>query len=296
MIQSLANNEIELFGIITKQQMEFNKLSRLQYPIVINWCITGKCFNKCIYCYGNNIRDIVMNEEKTNEICCNILKLQPENVILTGGEPLLNINIDNIIRNISEKANVIVDTNGIEISGRNIHLFKERKVKLRISLDSINYQVNEYIRPSSYCNSTKLVINHIKYYVDVGFHVIIQTVLTRFNENELIKLAEFLVSVGIKEWRIQKVLTDNERLQPFSKKEKIKIILSKYPINIQYVNYLESDPSGIILVEPNGLFFTKKKNGERILINEKKPDNPSLCDVLSKINHQSHYNRYLLIN
>lgn len=279
------------FGIVTKQNIY--PTFHLYHPILVNWCITGNCQNNCQYCYGENIRNIQSSEDNINDICDNILNLQPENVVLTGGEPLIFPQIESVIEKMMGKTNILVDTNGIALQMRHMRYFRENHVVLRISLDSIHPIINEFIRPSNCVRSTALIIEHIKAFLAEGIHVIIQTVLTRYNEKSIYEMADFFVSIGVKEWRIHKVLAEDQKLCPINEREIIQTLSSRYPIQIQVVNGIDSDPSGIILVEPDGCFYTKTKEGRKIRISELQPCKPSLDEVMSKINHKSHFNRYI---
>lgn len=84
---------------------------------MINWTITGKCQNKCVYCYGDDIiqcNDITLKED-LEEIINHLRYINPRVIVVSGGEPLLHPQIQYILEHLSF-CDVIVDTNGLAIS------------------------------------------------------------------------------------------------------------------------------------------------------------------------------------
>ena len=133
----------------------------LDYPLLINWTITGKCQNKCVYCYGDDIiqcNDITLKED-LEEIINHLRYINPRVIVVSGGEPLLHPQIQYILEHLSF-CDVIVDTNGLAISQDFFRHIKEN-THIRISIDSEKEEINGVLRKNKNSNATRTVINNI---------------------------------------------------------------------------------------------------------------------------------------
>lgn len=106
------------FIIVIKaiENIILSKLFNLQRPIQVSFAVTNKCNLKCIYCYGEYFyrkqTDFTLEElKKTFNYLKKIGVLQ---IYLTGGEPLLRTDFDDIVNYLKKlKFNIGIVTNGI---------------------------------------------------------------------------------------------------------------------------------------------------------------------------------------
>mgnify|MGYP001305090650 CR=1 FL=1 len=296
-------------------------------PIIINWLITGNCTHNCRYCYAEDLMRGKTKEPDEDVIIAtveSILRYNPLVVVLTGGEPLLSPYLKMIVELLYEKAGIMVDTNGFLLTDEYIDFFKKYNVVLRISLDSPRPRVNDKLRPlnKKKFKSTKAFekcFNALCRSLDKELTVVVQTVLTSENENELIEFGQVLVSLGVKAWRIQvvmpsilkqeayKKLRTQKRKYRNKKSEKdfeytIEALLSKHKnmwrnnISLQISNYGERASNNVILVSPDGCFYTESVVGNgKILIDKDNPKQPSIDRILNQVNTSSHFMRYMNI-
>jgi sulfatase maturation enzyme AslB (radical SAM superfamily) len=124
---------------------------RPEYPIVINWLLTGKCALQCQYCYAEDLMRGRLPEpsmKKVDEIAEAILSYHPISVVLTGGDPLLSPYLEKILSALHKRTGIIIDTSGFTFSNEHLILFKKYGVFVRISLDSEIPRINDTVRPS----------------------------------------------------------------------------------------------------------------------------------------------------
>lgn len=124
--------------------------------------VTNECNLKCVYCNKCNID--IENHEKyiSSAHVDNILgKLDcmsgqlPLAVNVTGGEPLLNNDLENILINIKKYTNnIVVWTNGTLLNSENIIFLKKYCNYIIISIDDLSEKINDSIRgKGSYAGS-----------------------------------------------------------------------------------------------------------------------------------------------
>ena len=296
-------------------------------PILINWLITGNCTHDCLYCYAEDLMRGRIEEptEKTIEETAKIiLSYNPLAIVLTGGEPLLSPYINKILDLIHGKAGIMIDTNGYALTDELIALFKKYDVVLRVSLDSPRPRVNDRLRPLK-TKSKKVKkgfetsFNALCKALDAGITVVVQSVLTSENENELLEFGDLLVTLGVKAWRIQIVMPSNIKKEasiklhaPKSKSKSkkneksyrfsIEELLSRYKytwkecMSLQISNYGEKTVNNVILVSPDGNFYTEHVTGnKKVLIDEENPKKPTVNKIQNQVNSSSHFVRYMNI-
>lgn len=80
--------------------------------------ITSYCNMNCIYCHNEgNLQNAILTKEQIKKIIDECKELNIKSVRITGGEPLISPEIEDICKMLSEdyKINVEINTNGIEI-------------------------------------------------------------------------------------------------------------------------------------------------------------------------------------
>lgn len=146
--------------------------------------ITGHTCNlKCRHCYlscnSTNKTKSFLTPDKIRKTFENTNLQDLEEVYLTGGEPLLHRDINNIIRYCIKHTNVNVLTNATLINDkkarflRQIEVDSDYEIIFRISLDHYIEQKNDEIRGKG---SYKKALNGIKSLVNNGFNPVINAV------------------------------------------------------------------------------------------------------------------------
>ena len=283
---------------------------------VINWLISNKCLFKCNYCYASDVINRKFEMVDVKKTAESILELQPLAIVLCGGEPLIEkekmIDALNIL---GGKVGIIVDTNGYNYDEELTDLFVKYKVVVRVSLDTLQNDLTQKIRPlndkKKDNNILDDIVSNIVKYRNKKIPVLIHTVVSSVNKNSLVDLYDKLPKLGVNGWRIFSVINpnDEDRKESFDEmmtfrfvktlkeaqediKKKMEYLRnshkSKSNFSLQVVSTTDGSKNSVILVLPNGRFVTESLNR-----NEKTEIN--MNDIFSKdiVSRKEHYERYL---
>lgn len=157
--------------------------------------LTELCNLRCFYCMpeeGVPLRDKAefMKHEELLEIASVFVKLGVKKIRLTGGEPLVKGNIENILSGLAKlPVELAITTNGILVN-KYINAFKNNRIKnINVSLDTLNKEKFLKISRRDYFDK---VLNNILLLIDEGFNVKLNTVLMRnVNDDEIIDFITF---------------------------------------------------------------------------------------------------------
>ncbi len=185
---------------------------------VIDVYITGQCNFKCQYCFGENDK----NDAITLELYTKILEFANSigaKVGLTGGEPLMHPNFEEIVLSSKKKqVPLILRTNGMLLN-KYIYLCDSFEW-IGVSLDGTE-NINNIMRPTAkgfvYTASDKIEIP-LKSIRDIkdkfpSIKILIATVATSKNIKYLLDLAELLrnKSIPVNLWKIYQFTSNNFR-------------------------------------------------------------------------------------
>lgn len=160
------------------------------------WGITQKCNFHCLYCYAN-AGEIDVNSQKEEglslEECFRVVdevkKIGFFELVLTGGEPLLNKNVFEIAKYAKSKGLMVgLLTNGSLVKNENIEEFKIFDY-VKISLDSYDSEANDKLRGKG---SFDRITEGIRLLRDNGINVTIGSVLTKYNCDSVDRTIEYV--------------------------------------------------------------------------------------------------------
>lgn len=165
-------------------------------PLLINIEVTKTCNAFCSFC---NYYLTSKNEERLNDYSFIVKKLKPFTVSITGGEPLLRRDLEDIIREIKRAhwgCYVGVVTNGSLLNEKRASSLRNAGLdQISISLDFPDgrHDANRGI-PGLF----KKIISIIPFLKTLDFYRIsFNTVITAQNLHDLIKIAEMARDMGI---------------------------------------------------------------------------------------------------
>ncbi len=282
--------------------IENDEIKRIISPVSICWMIENACNLNCIYCFAEhkNLNNSVNDYKATVN---HILSLNPITVILTGGEPTLNRNIKNILKYISNDAITIVDSNGTYMSFEELIPYLKNSV-VRFSIDSLDTKIIEQVRPSKRLSDTANQISRIEKNIQIltsnNIPVIIQTVMTRYNINELASIHNFLIKNGVKRWYISAVkysekCKDNYGSMGLSTNEALSInqlVESYHDINVTFSIEEDAGARARLFVEKSGKFFVDTII-DGIEYVGKNPYCPTPEEIYDKLDCKKHYDLYI---
>lgn len=302
-------------------------LPATDYPILINWFLTGKCPLDCVYCYAEDLmrhRVDEPNEAGIVKRAEEILRLKPLVVVLTGGDPLSSPYLETALELLSGKVGLVVDTSAYGFSEKRLQLFKKYNVNVRISLDSEIPALNQRQRPllikKKTAKQTALpAIDAICHCLDEGVTTTVQTVATKKNANNLVSLGDKLYRLGVRSWRVFKVAPSKIKMENYNKfvgtntdsggKYHGKKARGPYAYNFEILMNASSNRwnnemdiqvtfnekvNSVILLGPDGIFYTESvlRPGKAI-IDDINPQSPSLESFKYVVDMNAHAERYL---
>ncbi|MGL4760803.1 MAG: radical SAM/SPASM domain-containing protein [Sarcina sp.] len=228
-------------------------------PISTYVAITGRCMYKCWHCSAKRFikgEDNYKEELSTKDmkrIVSNLQELGVGIIGLTGGEPLLRKDLEEIISYVDERSTSYLFTNGFGLTLEKAKALKKAGLfGVGISVDNIKEATHDEKR--GYKGAYKIAIEAIKNCKNAGLYTMAQTVCTRemLSSGEIFELNKFLKTLKVDEVRILEPIPCGSLLEKndavLSKDEKRQLIdlhikLNKnkeYP-KVSVFPYIESE-------------------------------------------------------
>ena len=309
-IQSLVNPLTEAsFSEFIKTQAD-KKTTNIdsKYPFYLGWEVSGRCNLDCIYCFA----ETAIHTDNTDQIMKtaeNILAVHPLVVGLSGGEPTLNAKLPDIIKLFSGKVSLILNTNGTtQLLGKIVPLLKEAGVLVRLTVDAMNNDLLNQVRPpvsmpSGGFDQVSILRRNIKLLVESDVNMMVHTVVTQQSKGYLAETAEELISLGVKRWHMycvdpcwkckdifDDIYVDKAELRTIC--EGLKVQYGD-KLHITYPSSsVQSRECAILLVDSTGRFFVNP-NDEHVRFIGQDPTAPSIDEILAELDYETHKKCYL---
>ena len=153
--------------------------------------VTENCNLKCIYCIDDNIlntyKNDILSDDEIVKIATQCASLGIKKIRITGGEPLVRKNIENLIyrlNNIKEIEEIYITTNGVLLNDKIEILKKNGLTGVNISLDSLD---KDRFKKLTKSDKLQQVLNSIDKALELGLKVKINTVIVDdINKDEII--------------------------------------------------------------------------------------------------------------
>lgn len=170
-------------------------------PLTAEVKVTSRCNLKCRYCniwkYQDKFRDLSVEQQA--KILISLRNLGVRIVTITGGEPLLYVNLEEIItlvRKYHMRAHVI--TNGILLTNNKVvKLVKAGTDSIILSLDTLDPELYEYLTGASFKfmeQALESLLYIKKKYQDID--VAVNYVINRYNIGEIASFAKRITDYG----------------------------------------------------------------------------------------------------
>ncbi|MDP2926247.1 MAG: radical SAM protein [Nanoarchaeota archaeon] len=167
--------------------------------------VTNRCNFKCAHCAFDSgiikMPELTLGELK--KILSDTKKLRGERFDITGGEPLVRNDIEQIIKigkNLGYKIELV--TNGYLLGKKKLKRFKSLGLDaIAISLDGSNPEIYNKIRNRNDKTFHK-VINNIKLSKKYGFKTKVNTVVFSSNLEDIPNIIKLCLSIGVDEYGI----------------------------------------------------------------------------------------------
>ena len=295
----------EILNYLSNHKTNINQNIVFGSPFHVNWLIEETCNLDCIYCYAHDkMHHRRVREQIRNTVEC-IEKLEIINVGLSGGEPTLNPYLSDVIQMLDGRCSISMDTNGpLMCLSKMAALLKKANVLVRITLDAVDESIISKLRPAK--NSFEqlpVIFSNVQELMNSGVSLMIHTVVTRYNVNHLMNVAEKLCHLGVKRWHMYGV-NYSEKCKGFYNEirlRKSELVEAYLKVKNQYGRIIEMslhfdeesfNAKAILLIDSHGKFYVDSiKNGIRYI--GCNPMNPTLHDIQKEIDVTLHCQGHL---
>ncbi len=203
--------------------------------------VTDRCDFRCVYCMGEEMtflpRDQVLSIEEISLVARAFTELGVEKIRLTGGEPLVRRNIDELVSNIGALEGLrdfTMTTNGAQIRRYGSSLRQSGMQRLNISLDSLN---PERFRELTRTGKLEKVIDGIHAAKEAGFERIKlnAVILKGRNDDEILDLVDFARDEGVDISFIEEMplgnVSEHSRQETFCSSDDVRAVIeTRYPL------------------------------------------------------------------
>ena len=178
------------------------------FPEIVTFRITSKCNNNCKYCYGPQKDIEELDFLKLKRLFHLFSKNGVKAIVLTGGEPLVREDFEEIIKELKKlNFKIFLDTNG--------DLFFKYSDLITKNIDVLGLPID--FPNKSYRNSDNLntIFNILNFFKDKSQKPILRigTVVTNDNINELEKIGDLIKDYPIDIWKIYEFIPQNNAVK-----------------------------------------------------------------------------------
>jgi len=190
-----------MFTWQTKKSM-FKAILTKNSPFYIQFYVSKFCHLKCKMCniVEANADVIPFDSDKIEKIANNLVKIGAGVVLLTGGEPFLRPDIDEIVRIFTEKKlNVRLQTAGIGKRKEAISKCVEYGAQdINISIDSLDENLSDYINgvKGSWQDAIEMIAYVSLVFPDNDSICALGCVLSPYNIDEIEAILDFATQIG----------------------------------------------------------------------------------------------------
>ncbi len=230
-------------------------------PLVINWMISGKCNLYCEFCYGQFLSSQIKKEDKFY-ILNQIAEHKVPKLILTGGEPMLDNDIIEIIKMAySHGIFTSLHTNGLLVNELFIQKIKKYIGRISLPLDGSSDYMNFLMRGEDKYFTKIIKLIEILKEKQISFSI--KTVASKINLNDIEKIAEIMLFLNPHIWLITefkplrrgKSYQDKFQLNP-GDFDILKSKIKSYPLNVGFFSNDNLSHHPHFFINANGEVFT----------------------------------------
>lgn len=199
-------------------------------PVITNFAVTAKCPCNCWHCsFSNRPKKDELSLEELKQAISDVQDLGTSVIGITGGEPLLRQDLEEIIASIGERSMPLLFTTGYKLTIERVRDLKKAGLEIPvISLDHYRPEVHDQGRRRQ--GMFEYALKAIEMFKDEGFYVAVSFVPDRKlvdNREELFKTVDFFRDLGINDMRLTSPILSGEltsRPEELLTKENVKTI------------------------------------------------------------------------
>ena len=174
-------------------------------PVVTNFAITPQCPCNCWHCsFSDRSKKDILSLDQLKKAISDVQDLGASVIGLTGGEPLLRDDLEDIIASIDKRSMPIIFTTGYELTRDRVKRLKNAGLEIPvISLDHYKAEIHDKGRRKE--GIFDAALNAIQLFQDEGFYVAVSFVPDKplvSDRREIFKVIDFFKDIGINDMRL----------------------------------------------------------------------------------------------
>ncbi|MHA1110906.1 MAG: radical SAM/SPASM domain-containing protein [Promethearchaeota archaeon] len=174
-------------------------------PVITNFAVTAKCYCSCWHCsFSDREKEDGMSTEQMKKSIAEIQDMGVSVIGLTGGEPLIREDLEEIISSIDSRSMPIMFTTGYGLTVERVRKLKEAGLVIPVlSLDHYTAEVHDKGRGRKGIFDGTL--KAIEMFKDEGFYVAVSFVPTKSlveDKKDFFKMLDFFMELGINDMRL----------------------------------------------------------------------------------------------
>jgi len=212
--------------------------------------LTNACPQNCQYCYNKNRKGKLLNTAQIKQAIQDLKKIGVFWLGFTGGEPLLNEDIVEILKSAGNDCTIKLFTTGSNLTEKLAADLKNAGL-LYVSISLDHWKEEEHDRIRGYKGAFRTALNAIEIFKNIGIHVSVSSVISKemLRENQVRGFLKFLTDLGVHEawlseakptveafWNKASVITEEERLSLVNLQDKYN---KEGKITVNYLGHFE---------------------------------------------------------
>jgi len=188
-------------GLLTAEKVLIDRpaLKRAPEPSLryLELQITDACNLRCKHCYIDGPGTHELSVQQVLATLREFQEMQGLRVLISGGEPLLHQNFDEINEMLPDFfLRKVLFTNGLLLKKHSVNALKVDEIQ--VSIDGLE-QAHDRIRGNG---TYKRAMETVSFALDAGYDVSISTMVHRGNLSDFDAMERLFKSLGIKEWTV----------------------------------------------------------------------------------------------
>lgn len=172
------------------------------FPYTVILYLTNNCYHNCKHCFKGIRKTINSLEYRSITDFLKKYAGKVAKVQLTGGEPLLYPNFENILLEYGDNYEFVITTSAYHIKDSTLNALKKAKL-VQVSLYSFNTtQTDIFMENPGACQN---IVQNIRQLLDTGIRVRVSNMVTPENVDNLQEFIEECIKLGVKEVTFGKV-------------------------------------------------------------------------------------------
>lgn len=225
-------------------------LARTEGPSHAQISLTNACPQNCQFCYNKNRSGELLNTAEIKQLIQELKKMGVFWLGFTGGEPLLNKDIVEIVQSVGDDCAIKLFTTGSNLTEQLAAELKQAGL-LYVSISLDHWDEAEHDRNRGCRGAFRTALKAIDIFKSLGVHVSVSAVISRemLQGNQVAEFLNFLISLDIHEawlsetkptveafWNKAAVITEEERLSLVSLQDKYN---QEGIITVNYLGHFE---------------------------------------------------------